>query len=174
MDIETIEQHCADLERQRTTLRQRVQKMREEQARVRERHMPGIRQAVAEAREAREQLQQDVEISPELFQRPKTRTLHNIRVGYKKRPGRISFPSVTKTIALIREKLPKKARDLIRTKEELDKAAARKLAASDIQRIGGQITHDTDEPVVEPTGDDVDKAVDALIQTDNDIDEAAA
>lgn len=173
MDIETIEKRCEALEAKRTTVRERMQAMREEIGAVRKRHMPGIRKAVIAAREARGALYLDVEVSPELFTRPKTRTLHNIRVGWKKQRGRVRFPSMRRSIDLARQKLPKKAGDLIRTKEELDKQAAAKLPVADIQRIGGEVSHDTDVPIVEPTGDDIDRAVDGLIQTDSDIEDAA-
>ena len=173
MDIKTIEKSCEELEAKRTTVRERIQRMREEIAEVRARHMPGVREAVAAARTGRERLQVDVEASPELFGRPKTRTFHNIRVGYKKRPGRISWKNAAKVVEGIKKQLPDKAQALLRTKEEPVKAALGQLPATELKRLGVQVTHDQDVAVVEPTGDAVDKAVDGLIQTDDDIEEAA-
>lgn len=98
------------------------------------------------------------------FETKKTRTFSGVKVGYLKLPGRVEIRDEEKTIALIRETVPKaQAELLIRARESVDKKACADLTAADLKRLGIRITDDTDVIVIKPTDSEIDKLVAALL-----------
>lgn len=172
MDIETIEKKAQRYARAREELAELIAQMRAEQDEVKRRYMTPIRRTVAKAKERREVLYDDVQFSPELFTRPKSRVLHGIRVGWRKAKGKLSWKDGAKVIQRIRDQMAGEAEPYIRIKEEPDKTQLAKLPASVLKRFGVEVTADQDVPIVEPTDTEVDKIVDALIE-DKDLEEAA-
>lgn len=126
--------------------------------------LPVIRDAVGEVAEAHDALKAALEDAPELFAKPKTRTIHKVKVGYRKQTGKVEVADEEKTIKLIRKRLPAdQAELLIRVRESVHKPAVYDLTAADLKRLGICIADDTDEVVIKPVDGDVDKLVNALL-----------
>ena len=130
----------------------------------------GLKSRVAEVSAAREVLRHAIEGSPQLFARPRTVAIEGIKVGYRKRPGMVECDP-TRTINLIKDKLPKRAAELIKVREVLDKSALKKLEARELATIGAAVVMVDDEVVVQAASDDLDKLVDALLSDDDDDDD---
>ncbi len=112
----------------------------------------------------------------DLFDKPRTRIMHGVRVGFMKQRGQIVMDDETTVIKRIREKLPAdQAELLIRVRESVHKPAVYDLIAADLKRLGIVINNDEDVPFIKPTAGDIDKLVDALLAEDaDDLQDAAA
>lgn len=165
MDIETIEKNAQRYAQARSELADVVGRLTAEQEEVKRKHMKPLRAAVQKTQQRRDELRIDVEVAPQLFEKPKSRVLHGIRVGYRKAKGKLTFPDPKKVVAKVKEILPDKSDSLVKTEEKPVRAELNKLDAATLRRLGVEVTADTDVAIVEPTTDtEIDKIVDALVE----------
>jgi len=172
VDEKRIEKEAEQYAAARAELADAVSAMRAEQDEAKRRHLPKIRKAVAKAKQRREELYADVQVSPELFRRPKSRVLHGIRVGYRKAKGKLTFADAAKLIQRIKTVVPDRSGQLIKVEEKPVKAELNKLDAKTLRSLGVEVTADQQVPIVEATDTEIDKVVDSLEQA-GDIEEAA-
>jgi phage host-nuclease inhibitor protein Gam len=151
----------------RSLLAERVQNLRDEQEAIKRRLLLGVKNALAKFRDSHAQLLELVESHPELFKKPKTRTLHNVRVGWVKQRGKMEIEDAQRVVELIEKLLPEQAATLISTKKSPDKKALAELTARDLKRLGVSVTEDTEAPFVKPADDGIDKLLDALLSQDD-------
>ena len=126
--------------------------------------MPDLKRAVARAAEHHDELRATIESSPELFQKPRTLTLHGIRVGYAKGKGKIEWDDPDAVVAAIQRRLPDQADALIRWTAKPLREAINQLGIADLKMIGCRVTDTGDEIVIRPVDGEVDKLVDALLK----------
>lgn len=167
MSMNEIEAKAKQFHDARTVLAERVQNLRDEQEAIKRRLLVGIKNALAKFRESHAHLLELVEAHPELFQKPKTRTLHNVRVGWVKQRGKLEIEDAERVVELIEKLLPEQAEALIRTKKDPDKKALAELPARDLKRLGVRVLEDTEAPFVKPADDGIDKLLDALLSQDD-------
>ncbi len=167
-----IEQAAKDFAAARDLLAERVQRLRDEQEAAKRRLLVGIRNAVASFRATHEQLLELVKAHPQLFTKPKTRTLHNIRLGWIKQRGKLEIADADRVVELIEKLLPEQAASLVRTNKAPDRKALAELPAKELKRIGVGVTDDTESPFVKPADDGVSKMIDALL-SDKELEEVA-
>ncbi len=137
--------------------------------------MPRLREALATLADTESRLRADVGASPaELWQKPRTRTFHGVKVGYAKQRGRVEFDDEAKVIERMRRLLPKdQAELLVRVREAVHKPAVYDLTAADLRRLGITVTADCDQIVVQDVAGELDRAIDALLADLRDLEEAA-
>ncbi|MYE58364.1 MAG: hypothetical protein F4X35_02090 [Alphaproteobacteria bacterium] len=149
--------------RARETLQGIVDEIHDEQRKaVRERRRR-LTDAIARTSAARDGLEAAIDGHHALFEKPRTQTVDGIKFGLRKQPGAVTFADEAKVIARIRKLLPEREADLVQVKETVIKAAAKKLSAKDLARIGVALGADEDEAVIKVASDDLDKLVDALM-----------
>lgn len=161
--IEEIEIKAKALAESRAELAERVGRIREEQEAVKRKLMTGVRNALARARDAYDQLRELVEDSPELFEKPKTRTLHGVRVGWMKQRGKLLWEDDRTVIDALRKVLGEEAEGFIKVSEKPLATRLQDLPAKDLRRIGVTVTDDTEVVVIKTADDALDKLIDALI-----------
>lgn len=99
-----------------------------------------------------------------LFEKPKTRQMHGIKVGFRKLPGKVEYADgEDRVIERIRELLRGKARTLIAVKESVRKDLLADLAAADLAAIGASIIDCGDEVVIKAIDSDLDKLLKGLV-----------
>ena len=146
-DLQSLSDHCRDLRRQAVRGK-----------------LAELKTLVAATSTARDALMQALGDSPELFEKPKSRSFLGIKIGYRKKKGQVVIGDEEKTLKLIRETLPTdQATMLIRVRESVDKNAVGDLVVSDLKRLGITIEDDTDQPFVTEAKSDLDELVDALL-----------
>lgn len=148
----------------RDLLAGRVESLEDELDRIKRRAMPGIKKAVARAKEAEHALATAIESSPELFKKPRTVILHGVKVGLAKGKGEIRYQDPDQVLKLIRKHLPEQADVLIATKEVPVKKALAQLSAAELKKIGVTLVQTGDQVVIKPTDSEVDKVVSALLK----------
>lgn len=115
---------------------------------VRKQHVKRLGSRLSKMADAQAELTHFIEAHPKLFNKPKTMTLHGVKVGFKKGKGKVIIPQGDKAIELIKKHLPAFAKILIRTTTVIDKNAAKKLTGEQLAKIGGGIIGGSDETVI--------------------------
>ena len=127
-------------------------------------HMSALTSLVAAVSVRHEALLDAVSRSPALFKRPRTRSFDGVKVGFRKKPGKVVIADEERTVQRIRERLPtEQAELLLRVRESVVREAVSDLSAADLKRLGIAISDDTDQPVVSVARTDLDRLVDALL-----------
>ncbi|WP_299440229.1 host-nuclease inhibitor Gam family protein [uncultured Rhodospira sp.] len=141
-----------------------VRAVEEEMARVKRQHLARIRRLVDGASNARDRLAAAVGEASDLFQSPRTLTLHGIKVGFAKGKGKLEYADAAKVCDLIRKHFPDQVETLVKTSETPVKGALNQLSVAELRRIGVTVVEAGDEVVVRVTDSEIDKMVDALLK----------
>jgi uncharacterized membrane protein YccC len=166
-DFDSIDQLAAAYEWQRRSLYELIEQLERKMTEVKAVALPSIRQQVGETAAARDALHNAIDEARTLFEKPRTRTFHGIKVGLQKAKGQVEIDDEERTIKRIRETLIKdQAELLIRVRETVDKNAVRDIEPTDLKSFGIRIGKDRDTVVVKPQDSEVGKLVDALLARD--------
>ena len=147
----------------RSALAASLAALEDELRQVKRKYLAGIKRQVATAKEARERLHEAVAESPELFVKPRTVTVHGIKVGFQKGKGEIEFDDVDQVVKLIRKHHPDQFDVLVKTSHKPIKKALANLPAADLKKLGIQVAETGDEVVIKDAAGEVDKLVEALL-----------
>lgn len=164
MNMKTIEALAEGYAQRRHALADLLNQIDAEQRAIITRRLRDVRLALADAAAAEDALRNAIEAAPELFEKPRTRVLHGVKVGYQKGKGKVEIPDEAKTIRYIREKLPTDQAELmIRVTEKVERRAVMDLTAADLKRLGIRIIESGDQIVIKPVDSQVDKLIKALL-----------
>jgi len=143
----------------RMELSKRVATFQDQIAAINRRFLPGIKAAASRATDSQALLRDAIEGSPDLFVKPRTMTLHGIKVGYQKGKGKIEFDDPERVVELIEKLLPDLVSALIETKRVPVKDALKNLSVKDLRRIGCTVEETGDQIVIKAADSEVDKLV---------------
>lgn len=146
----------------RDDLATRINALEAEVVVVREQHRAGILDALRAHKQAEEELRQAIAAAPELFDKPRTRVLHGIRVGYQKGKGGLEIADEEATVKLIRKHCPDKFDALVKVTEKPIRKALQNLDAGLLKKLGIGILGTGDVIVLAATDGDLDKLIKAL------------
>lgn len=159
--IETLTRRFSDA---RTDLSDRLAELRDEQEEAKRRRLRGIKNALDQVQTTYSELHQAIKEARALFESPKTRMLHGIRVGWKKKPGKLDVADESRCIAALRKLFGKKnAQAYIRTTEKPNIKALESLPAVDLKKIGVTVADDVDDVLIKASDSEIDKLIEALI-----------
>ena len=163
--LETIEDQARRYAHVRNELVSRMRKLELELDKVRATRIARIKEAVREAGAEQEKLRTLIQAAPEQFVSPRTITVDDVKIGYRKQKGQVTFADEAATIDRIRQQLPTaQAALLIKRTEKVHKPGVYDLTAADLKRLGITIDADSDEVVIKPIDGEIDKLVDALLK----------
>jgi hypothetical protein len=162
--LDDIELKARELAEQRAVMAQLVGELQAGIAALMEDQMPAVRLAIDGAAEAWSILEQTIKDSPHLFVKPRTVTMHGIKLGLEKGKGGLEIPDPPKTIALIKKHLADQADVLIDVKETPAKGALAQLPAADLKRVAVNVKDAGDQVVIRPADSQIDKLVRALVR----------
>lgn len=160
--LEGIAELCKTYSAARERLADTTEDIRADQRRALRRRLRFLKARVAEVSAARDLLHQAIEENPALFDKPRTRALEGVKVGFRKQPGQIDC-NEARTIARIRKIRPDLEENLVRVKESLNRSALKQLDARTLSAIGVTVIQVDDQVVIAAANDDLDKLVDALL-----------
>ena len=164
---------CADYAQARERLAHTTEQIRALQRQAVRRHLRGLKAAIAQVSAAQESLREAVEANPQLFVKPRTRSLEGVKVGYRKLPGKVECDEA-RAIERIRKHYPEREAALVRVQESLNRAVLKQLDAKMLSALGVSIVEVDDEVVIAAAGDDLDALVKTLLgDLDNDMGQAA-
>lgn len=163
MQMQDIESLAKNFAGARDELASRLQQLRDEQEAIKRRRLQGIRNALDRFNAAHGDLKAAVEAHPVLFQQPRTRVLHGIKIGFTKQRGKLEIGDGDTVVKLIRRYFPEQYETLVKVTETPVRAALANLTASDLKRLGVRISDDVDAVVIKPVDGEIDKLIGALI-----------
>lgn len=175
--IEVIEGKAREYSVARGALVELVNGLHTEIEQAKKKYLGAIRKQVAKTKDAESALAAAVERAPELFQKPRTLSLHGVKVGFQKGKGGIAWDDQEKVVARI-ERIyaddEAMLATLLRVKKSPNKEALENLDVAELKRLGCTVRAAGDQVVVKPVDGEVDKLVAALLKdTDDDAREAA-
>ena len=163
-EIEILAQHYSSAQQKLADL---VGELNAEMQSVKKARLRAIKNAVVIAKEKRSRLSEAVLEAKALFEKPRTRIMHGIKVGVQKQKGSITYEDEEKVISLIKKHLPEMEEVLVKSEEKLLKRSLETLPAETLQRIGVSSTDAGDEIIIKVVDGDVEKLVDALLKDDD-------
>lgn len=148
----------------RNELSAEMDRLRERLKAVQAEHRLPLIALLDQAANARTGLQALLEAHPNLFEKPKTKQLHGIKVGFRKAPGKVEFADDDEAAVIqrVREHLKGKVKTLIATKETVKKEALKDLSAAELASIGVSIVDCGEEVVIKAIDTDLDKLIKGL------------
>lgn len=162
--MESIETLAKVFAGARGELADRLNALREEQEAAKRRKLQGIKNSLERVQVSYDDLKGAVEGSPQLFEQPKTRVLHGIRVGWMKQRGKIEIPDADACVAALRKVLgDDEAVPYIKVAETPIRTALANLSGAILKRIGVRVNDDIDAVVIKAADGDLDKMIDALL-----------
>ena len=120
--------------------------------------LQGRAEAAAEARAA---LLAAVRARPDLFRKPRSRSVLGVKFGWRKKTGRVR--TAKDTLDLIRSKLAAKASWLIRTTEVVATDRLRDLSVRELAAIGATVVDSSDQPFADVDAGDAEAAARSLL-----------
>ena len=158
-----IEPQCERYETESVRLEQLIAALEAELETVKQKHLRAIKRQAGLVASCEAELQSLIEDAPELFIRPRTITLHGVKVGFTASNGRLEFDDEASVIARIKKSRPEDAELLIRQSEEVNKEALRTLPADELLELGCQLEGVGDTVVLKRVAGEVEKLVNKLI-----------
>lgn len=124
---------------------------------------PGLRRLINMVSKRESELYLAIQDAPECFEKPRTHTFHDVKVGFATNKGKVRWEHEENVIKLIRKKLPDMEDILVCVTESVSREAVRNLTADQMRRIGCRIDGDTESVVLKDLGGDVEKQIKQLI-----------
>ena len=162
--LATIEGLTAIYKNARSIVADRVAALEDEIRDAHRRKVPGIKSALASAKDAQANLVAAIQSAPHLFEKPRTWTLNGIKVGYQKGKGGLEWDDDDKLVARIEKLFPDQKDILIVTKKKPAADALKQLEAKDLARLGVTFEDVGDYVVVKATDGEVDKLVKKILK----------
>lgn len=161
--LKDIELLCRRFAERETALADKVAKLKADVHVVQRQHVRGLKVAAAQVAEAENDLEEAVKAAPELFKRPKSRTLHGVKCGYRKNKGTTKVVDEEKTIKLSRKLYPDECEAWIVQTETVSKAVLQNQPTKVLKAIGVHTTKACDVPFVQSIDSELEKFVKALV-----------
>lgn len=158
--LSDIEKRCAGYRRDHDVLAAELQTLEDAIMALKRQHLPAIREAYAELAAAETLLRDDLETGKALFEKPRTRVLHGLKVGWKKRKGKLVIDDPGAVIKRIRARMPELADTLIKKNEAPIKNAIEGLDTKALKALGVRVECAGDAQVLTA----VDSAIERLIK----------
>ncbi len=127
-------------------------------------NMKVLRSKVAKTAERHSELKALIEGAPALFDKPRTVTVHGVKVGLQKGKGGIEIVDEDKTVELIQKVYGDLADDYLIVERFPSRMALEQLPVHDLKKVGCNVVNATDTVVIKPVAGDVGKIVAALIK----------
>lgn len=164
--MQEIEAKAKEYADERADLANYVQALEDEKRALVRRYLPGIKRRVAAAKVAREALHVVIKESADLFVKPRSVTVHGIKVGFQKGKGKVVFDDADKVVELIEKHFPELADTLVKTEKKPLKDAILALDVAQLKKIACRVTGTGDEVLIKDASGEVDKLVEALLADD--------
>ena len=140
-----------------------IRRMEDEIADVTRRHMRGIKLRFEKCKEAYEDLRIEIVSAPDVFLKPRTRTINGVTVGFKKEKGKVIIIDEDATIRRIERHFSEDvAETLIKTTKKCIKKALQNLPAADLKKIGVNVEETGDKVVIALAASDTEKLIAAF------------
>lgn len=147
----------------RSDLADRVQAYEEALRRLQITWAPVIKERAAKAAEAQGELEAEIRGRPDLFIKPRTMTLHGIKLGFQKGKGVIDWADDEKLAERIEKNHPEQYDVLVKTTHKPIAKALAALSVADLRKLGCQVEETGDAVYIKAADTEIDKLVARLL-----------
>jgi hypothetical protein len=140
-----------------------VTQIHDEQEQVKRRHLRRLKTLVGQSAEALNALIAEIEASPESFEKPRSRVMSGMKLGYRKGTGKVVFDDADKVVERIRKLLPDQVDVLVKETVVPVKSALTTLDAATLKKLGVSVEGSSDVVFVQIADSEIDKLVAALM-----------
>jgi len=173
-DLDRLTKAYAD---RRAVLAGRLTALEQALEAVKRQHLKDVKRHVALTAECELDLRNAIDAAPALFDKPKTRILHGIKIGYRKGVGGLDWDDDADVVAKIEkyfDDLEEAERYLI-VKKKPSAEALEALDASTLKKFGVVVVETGEQVIVKAVESDVEKLVKLLLKgaMDDQTDDAA-
>jgi phage host-nuclease inhibitor protein Gam len=158
-----IETFTQSYERESVTLESMISDLEKDLEAAKQKHLRNIKRQAGVVANCEAELRSLIESGAELFTKPRTITVHGVKVGYTTSTGRLEFDDEETVIALIKKFRKDDADSFIRRKESVNKDALKTLEIADLRKLGCVIEDSGDVVVLKRVAGDVEKIINKLI-----------
>lgn len=141
---------------------------------VKKTHLKELKRHVALTAETQVALRNAIDSARDLFDKPKTRILHGIKVGLRKGKGKMEWEDDATLVALIKRKFPDHTNELLITTEKPSATGLEDLDAAELRKLGVTVEDAGEQVVVKAVETDIERLVKALLKSAVDDEEEAA
>jgi hypothetical protein len=159
-----MEERAATFEAASSNLEELILALEADLESVKNKHLRGIKKQAGIVANLEAELNSMVEQSPDLFKKPRTLTVHGVKLGFTVSKGKVIWDDPDNVVKLIEKHFEDQADVLIRTEKEPNKEALRNLPAKDLAKLGCSIEGAGDVVIVKRVAGDVEKLVNKLIE----------
>lgn len=163
--LQDIEDKCQTYRDARSKLDETLAELAKALDQVKADFRPALRRLINVVSKRESELYLAVQDAPECFEKRRTATFHDVKVGFVTTKGKVRWEQEAAVINLIRKKLPDMEDTLVCVAESVSREAVRNLTADQMRRIGCWIDGATEAVVLKDLGGDVDKAINKLISS---------
>lgn len=158
-----IERLCKEYEETSANLEAALGELESDLAAVRSKHIAALKRHAGIVARREAELLSAIEASSNLFKKPRTLTLHGVKIGFATNTvGRLVFEDADAVVKLIEKHFGKDAQSYISTKPEPDKDALKTLDAADLKKLGCHIEGVGDVVVCRRVAGDIEKLMNTL------------
>ena len=160
-DIEKLTAALADTS---TALDEQLGEYERELQAVNDKHLRGLKRLATATAQAEAELHAAITAAPQLFVKPRTITMHGLKIGYSVSQGKVAFDDEDVVIKLLRKKFPDLADTLISTTEKVNKDGVKALALDDeaLKKLGLRIDDRGDMVLIKREAGDIEKLLGKL------------
>ena len=126
--------------------------------------MPAIKKLAARVASQHTELETAITAEPQLFQKPRTLTLHGIKCGFRKSEGRVEFDDPELVVKKIYQNFDA-PEPYLRIVTQPNKEALATLPGTDLKRLGCRIVDTTDVVVIKSVDSDIEKKINVFLKT---------
>lgn len=163
-DLGSIERLCAELDQSASELESLTANLQADLEEVKAKHLRGLKRQASVVARAEAALVSAVESAPALFERPRTITIHGVRVGFSVSKGKLEWDDEDSVIAAIRKHRKDDVEVLLQTSVAPRKDALRALPAGDLAKLGCRIVDAGDQVLVKRVAGDVEQLIAKLTE----------
>ena len=155
---------CARYDEESTQLESLIAALEADLEAVKQKHLGALKRQASVVARREAELQSAIEANGSLFVKPRSVTLHGIKVGLTYSKGCLEFDDADTVIRLIKKLHKAEADTFIRTKEEPNKEALWTLSVDQLAQLGCRIEGVGDQVICKRVAGDVEKLIKKLIE----------
>lgn len=158
-----VETACERFEKESSSLDTLITDLETDLEAIKQKHIKSIKRQAGAVASRQADLQSLLERGAGLFTKPRTITVHGVKVGYTTSPGSLQFDDEETVINLIKRYHKQETETYIRTEESVNKDALKLLPAVDLAKLGCRIEGAGDTVVLKRVSGDVEKLINKMI-----------
>lgn len=156
MSIETIEQKSKQYQSLLTELNTIAQTVREKINATTDKHIDAMREVKSKLDKLQEEIKEDVSANKSLFKSPKTKTVHCLKLGFRKSKGKLVVEDKDGAIKKIESDYDGAEGVMIKTEKSIIKKGIESLDAKELKRLGISVITGTEQVVFDVVADNID------------------